>query len=280
MVAPDPRVGRLANRVGARVTVSSKTSLVPPTLSAMDLWLTLALGFSAVIACLLLAGFVWMWRTARRPGDAVEELRALATEVVRLPGRLRAVAADPRTPRRARWWLVGLAIYVVSPIDPIPDFLPVIGHLDELVVVPLVLRHVRGMVPAEVWESYFPPGRRSSQIGISSGEWPQIGTDCLSPAPGEVLDTPFGVRSGPRDPMMAGRGGGVVRAGEDTDAGWAGAGRLARVVAAVALGLAAVALAVPAAREFADRHPGATLAAGLAMVVATLAWWGGARSGA
>ena len=143
--------------VGARVPSRSITSLAPRTLLTMDLWLTIVLGACAVAACLLLAGVVWMWRTARRPGEAVEELRELAADLVRLPGRLRALAADPRTPRRARWWLIGLAIYVVSPIDPIPDFLPVIGLLDEAIVVPLVLRHVRRMVPPEVWAEYFPP---------------------------------------------------------------------------------------------------------------------------
>ena len=127
------------------------------TLVAMDVWLAIVLGTVGVIVCLLLAGLVWVWRTSRRPGAAIEDLRTLAVELVRMPGRLRALAADPRTPRRARWWLLGLAIYVVSPIDPIPDFLPVIGHLDELIVVPLVLRYIRQMVPSEVWETYFPP---------------------------------------------------------------------------------------------------------------------------
>ena len=67
------------------------------------------------------------------------------------------MAADPRTPRRARWWLIGLAIYIASPIDLIPDFLPVIGHLDEVILVPIILRHIRAMIPNEVWESIFAP---------------------------------------------------------------------------------------------------------------------------
>jgi uncharacterized membrane protein YkvA (DUF1232 family) len=69
---------------------------------------------------------------------------------------LRRLARDPRTPRRARWLLVALAIYVASPVDPIPDFIPVIGHLDELIVVPLVLARVRRLVPPQVWTEYFP----------------------------------------------------------------------------------------------------------------------------
>src|SRR5687767_10053050 len=117
----------------------------------------------AVLALLVVGGIggvalvVWIRRAARSPAEAAAELRSLGVDLVRLPGRLRRVAADPRTPRRARWWLIGLAIYVVSPIDPIPDFIPGIGHLDELVIVPLVLRRVRRMIPPSVWAEHFPP---------------------------------------------------------------------------------------------------------------------------
>jgi len=71
------------------------------------------------------------------------------------------VASDPRTPRRARWLLVGLAIYVASPIDLIPDVIPGIGHLDEVIIVPLVLRRLRRIVPPEVWAEHFPPRPRT-----------------------------------------------------------------------------------------------------------------------
>lgn len=119
----------------------------------MSIWIVIAIGVAA-----LLAGIgVLLWRAAMSPAEAAAELRALGVDLARLPGRLRRVAADPRTPRRARWWLIGLSIYVVSPIDPIPDFLPVIGHLDELVLVPIVLRHVKRMIPPEVWQEHFPP---------------------------------------------------------------------------------------------------------------------------
>jgi uncharacterized membrane protein YkvA (DUF1232 family) len=106
---------------------------------------------------LVLGGLLMLRRTAMTPAEAAVELRTLGVELARLPGRLRQVAADPRTPRRARWWLIGLSVYVLSPIDPIPDFLPVIGQLDELVVVPLVLRHVKRMIPPDVWNDHFPP---------------------------------------------------------------------------------------------------------------------------
>jgi uncharacterized membrane protein YkvA (DUF1232 family) len=116
----------------------------------------LIIGAVAVCVVVLSAGVVWLKRTADRQEAALLPIRAQLGDLIRLPGRLRRVAADPRTPRRARWLLAGLALYVASPIDPIPDFLPGIGFLDEAVVVPLVLARVRRMIPAEVWTTHFP----------------------------------------------------------------------------------------------------------------------------
>jgi uncharacterized membrane protein YkvA (DUF1232 family) len=56
---------------------------------------------------------------------------------------LRALARDPRLPRRWRWALVGLVAYLASPIDLIPDFIPVLGQLDDVVIAALVLRGAR-----------------------------------------------------------------------------------------------------------------------------------------
>ena len=49
---------------------------------------------------------------------------------------LRLAASDPRVPRSAKWLAAAAVAYAVSPIDLIPDFIPVIGHLDDLVIVP------------------------------------------------------------------------------------------------------------------------------------------------
>jgi len=127
------------------------------------------------IGCVVVAGLVWLRRSAMSPGEAAAELRSLGIDLVRLPGRLRRVAADPRTPRRARWWLIGLAIYVASPIDPIPDFIPVIGYLDELVIVPVVLTRVRRMIPPDVWAEHFPPHARSQDKPVKQD--PDPGTE-------------------------------------------------------------------------------------------------------
>ena len=122
----------------------------------METWQIVLVAALTVVIGAVAAVLVWLRRSAMRPAEAAAHVRGLGVDLVRLPGRLRRVAADPRTPRRARWLLIGLAVYVASPIDPIPDFIPVVGHLDELVIVPLALARVRRMVPTEVWAEHFP----------------------------------------------------------------------------------------------------------------------------
>lgn len=64
---------------------------------------------------------------------------------------VRAVYSDPRTPRVSRW-LLGLALaYVVSPIDLVPDFVPLLGQLDDLIVVPALIFLAFRLVPREVY---------------------------------------------------------------------------------------------------------------------------------
>lgn len=61
---------------------------------------------------------------------------------------------DPRVPWYARLVMVGVIAYVYSPIDLIPDFIPVIGYLDDMLVVPLGIALVRKMIPPEVMVEY------------------------------------------------------------------------------------------------------------------------------
>ena len=59
-------------------------------------------------------------------------------------------ARDPRTPWFARVLAFAVAAYALSPIDLVPDFIPVLGYLDDLVIVPLGLMLVLRLAPREV----------------------------------------------------------------------------------------------------------------------------------
>lgn len=70
------------------------------------------------------------------------EARALAGFIPDCLVLLRRLWSDCRTPRRAKI-VLGLGIaYLAVPIDLIPDFLPVLGQIDDAIVVALVLRHL------------------------------------------------------------------------------------------------------------------------------------------
>ena len=59
-------------------------------------------------------------------------------------------ARDPRTPWLVRVFALFIAAYALSPIDLIPDFIPILGYLDDLLIVPLGLMLVLRRVPHEV----------------------------------------------------------------------------------------------------------------------------------
>src|SRR3954462_11737010 len=57
---------------------------------------------------------------------------------------------DPRVPWYAKLLAIGVAGYALSPIDLIPDFIPVIGYLDDLIIVPLGILLAVRLIPADV----------------------------------------------------------------------------------------------------------------------------------
>lgn len=60
------------------------------------------------------------------------------------------VARDPRTPWYVRLLVASVAAYAISPIDLIPDFIPLIGYLDDLILVPAGLALAVRLVPSDV----------------------------------------------------------------------------------------------------------------------------------
>lgn len=66
-------------------------------------------------------------------------MKALLLLLPRLAGMLAALMADRAVPGRAKLLLAALAVYLVTPLDLIPDFIPLLGWLDDAVLVALVL---------------------------------------------------------------------------------------------------------------------------------------------
>lgn len=72
----------------------------------------------------------------------------------------RTLRRDPRVPRRAKTAVLVAVLWVLSPIDLIPEFLPVIGPLDDVIVVALLLRYAARTVPRDVLLDAWPGNPR------------------------------------------------------------------------------------------------------------------------
>ena len=63
-------------------------------------------------------------------------------------------ARDPRVPWYAKAVALAVAAYALSPIDLIPDFIPVLGYLDDLIIVPLGILLVIKLIPGELMAEF------------------------------------------------------------------------------------------------------------------------------
>jgi uncharacterized membrane protein YkvA (DUF1232 family) len=117
-----------------------------------------ALGVIAFGAVLLMATWGAMVVAVKRlpPGSA----RDLATVLPACATTARRLRGDPRVPRRAKIAVAVAGLWVLSPIDLIPEFLPVIGPLDDVIVVALALRYAARRVPREVLVEAWPAEER------------------------------------------------------------------------------------------------------------------------
>lgn len=108
----------------------------------------------------------------------METLKAWARAVKRDALATWLAGRDPRTPRLAKALAVAVAAYALSPIDLIPDFIPVLGLLDDLVLLPLGVALVAWLVPGPLWAEFRAEAERrldrpSSRAGaaIVAGLW-------------------------------------------------------------------------------------------------------------
>jgi uncharacterized membrane protein YkvA (DUF1232 family) len=117
------------------------------------LWILVGVALGLVVLWVVL--IVVLLLVARREEDTtrLRDVLRLLPDVVRLVRRL---AADPTLPRGVRWRLGALLVYLLLPIDLIPDFIPVIGYADDAIVVALVLRSVVRAAGVEALERHWP----------------------------------------------------------------------------------------------------------------------------
>jgi uncharacterized membrane protein YkvA (DUF1232 family) len=80
----------------------------------------------------------------------IDRLREWTRALTRDVHAIYLAARDPRTPWYAKALAICVAGYALSPIDLIPDFIPVLGYLDDLVIVPLGILLVVKLIPPEV----------------------------------------------------------------------------------------------------------------------------------
>ena len=80
----------------------------------------------------------------------MNRLRAWAREIRRDTYALYLACRDPRVPWYAKAFAGVIVAYALSPIDLIPDFIPVLGYLDDLLIVPLGIALAVRMIPAPV----------------------------------------------------------------------------------------------------------------------------------
>lgn len=82
----------------------------------------------------------------------MDKIKATGRELKKKLALYRLVLKDPRTPRLPKvllWLAIG---YTLLPFDLIPDFLPIIGHIDDVIIVPLLIVLALRLIPVEVIE--------------------------------------------------------------------------------------------------------------------------------
>jgi uncharacterized membrane protein YkvA (DUF1232 family) len=111
------------------------------------------IGLAIAIGLLLTSWVVLIILARRLPPGILRDLAAFIPDCVTTVRRLRK---DPRVPRQAKIAVILAGLWVASPIDLIPEFIPVIGPLDDIVVVALCLRYAGRQVPRDVLLAAWP----------------------------------------------------------------------------------------------------------------------------
>ncbi len=80
------------------------------------------------------------------------------------------LARHPQAPRAAKWLAFAVIAYALSPIDLIPDFIPVLGLLDDLILVPLGVALVVWLTPKPLWQQLLREAE-TSKLALPVSRW-------------------------------------------------------------------------------------------------------------
>jgi uncharacterized membrane protein YkvA (DUF1232 family) len=120
--------------------------------NVLEHWWTIPVGIAAALVAVWLALAVTLW--IAKPDDiGLQDMLRLLPDVLRL---LKRLAADPNQPRRIRTVLIALLAFIASPIDLIPDFIPVLGYADDVIITVLVLRWVSRTAGPDALAAHWP----------------------------------------------------------------------------------------------------------------------------
>ena len=92
--------------------------------------------------------------STRSPRGTLDKLRQWARAVKRDVAALALATRDPRVPWTAKLVAIAVAAYALSPIDLIPDFIPVLGYLDDIVIVPAGILLAIKLIPAALMAEF------------------------------------------------------------------------------------------------------------------------------
>ena len=132
-------------------------------------WFT---GLGIAVAVLVASWALLVVLARRLPPGLLKDLASVLPACVTTARRLRS---DPRVPRRVKLAVLGAGLWVLSPIDLIPEFLPVIGPLDDVVVVALALRYAARRIPRDALAEAWPAEQRILERLIGERTPPQGG---------------------------------------------------------------------------------------------------------
>lgn len=127
----------------------------------MNAWLWLAVGIGATIGLWLVLILVLLGLGRHR--DARDVARFVPDCAVLFKRLLR----DPRVPRRAKVALLLLIPYLASPIDLVPDFIPVIGQLDDAILVAAAVAYAARKAGPNVIADLWPGSERGLRVVLS-----------------------------------------------------------------------------------------------------------------